>query len=132
MVYSLSFSSYLIIVPMCLLKSHIIMQCYKSFKNENTKQEVQLRDCTQLHAFKFPSHFLVLLLLHILYGCCYYHPLQAFCIVEGLVCPVIMKMLLLTSADLTKASFKLASRAIKACLSFIVPCFISDTPDPLL
>lgn len=27
------------------------------------------------------------------------HPLQAFCIVEGLVCPVIMEMLPLTSAD---------------------------------
>lgn len=53
-------------------------------------------------------------------------------VVEGLVCPVIMEMLLLTSADLTKASFKMASGAIEAFLSFIVPCFISDTPDFLL
>lgn len=36
----LSFSSYLIIVPVSMLKYHIIMQCYKSFKNEYTKQEM--------------------------------------------------------------------------------------------
>lgn len=36
---------------------------------------------------------------YILCGCYYHHPLQAFCIVEGLVCPVIMEMFLLTSAD---------------------------------
>jgi len=61
----MSFSSYLIIVAVCLLKYHIIMQCYKSFKDEYTKQETQPRDCTRLSAFKFPSHFLVLLLLHL-------------------------------------------------------------------
>jgi len=61
----LSFSSYLIIVAVRLLKYHIIMQCYKSFKDEYTKQETQPRDCTRLSASKFPSHLLVLLLLNL-------------------------------------------------------------------
>lgn len=58
----------------------------------------------------------------------------AFCTEEGMVCPAVMKMPPPTPkaliADWTKASFKMASSAIKPCLSFIVPCFISDTPDP--
>lgn len=65
MVYSLSFSSYLIVVPVCLFKYHIIMQCYKSFKNEYTKQEVQLRDSTL--SIQVSISFLGILIFHIVW-----------------------------------------------------------------
>lgn len=71
------------------------MQCYKSFKNEYTKQEMRLRDCSHIYASGFPFlFFLFFLVLELVVVVT-----VAFCTVEGLVCPVIMKMLLLTSAD---------------------------------
>lgn len=51
-----------------------------------------------------------------------------------MVCPAVMKTPPPPRCPLSKLNqsqfFKMASSAIKPCLSFIVPCFISDTPDP--
>lgn len=67
-------------------KSHIIMQCLKSFKTNDTKQNVQLRgSCFNSQAFMFPG----IMLKH----CAVVVIARHLCIAEGSVCPVVMKML---------------------------------------
>lgn len=113
----------------CLrISYHYAVLKKKSFKFTYTKQETQPR--TRLWAFKFPSHFLVLLLWHLS--------------LRLLLLPSSPDVLCSRGAGLSsyygdapsylgrlnQSQFKMASSAIKPCLSFIVPCFISDTPDP--